>query len=66
MRLELSELPPHVWISRLWAQYNVLPEHLKKGFVSLVQNMAKNAEQDKSGNSQYNGNGEKTSGSTNY
>jgi len=39
-----SELSSQVWVSRFWAQYNLLPEPFKKGFISLAENMAKKAE----------------------
>jgi hypothetical protein len=32
-----------VWVSRFWAQYNILPEPFKKGFFDLTQNIAKGA-----------------------
>jgi hypothetical protein len=44
-----SELSSSVWISRFWAQYSSLPEPLKKGFVSLAENMEKNADLNKTG-----------------
>jgi hypothetical protein len=37
-------LTEQVWISRFWAQYSKLPESLKKGFIGLAQNVAREAE----------------------
>jgi len=51
MRQKRPELSFQVWISRFWAQYSVLPEPFKKGFVSLAENMTKNAESNKTSRS---------------
>jgi len=36
----LTKLPDKAWISLLWSQYNVLPEPLKEGFISLVHKIS--------------------------
>ena len=35
------EMAEMAWVSRLWAQYNMLSEPLKRGFYALVQSTAK-------------------------
>ncbi|HCC36555.1 MAG TPA: hypothetical protein DEQ14_02495 [Treponema sp.] len=38
-------IPASAWVSRLWAQHNMLPEHLKQSFINLAQNIALEANQ---------------------
>jgi len=40
---KLANLP---WISRLWSQYNILPEAMKEGFSSLVLYISKAIEEE--------------------
>jgi hypothetical protein len=52
MEQKPSELPTQAWISRFWAQYNILPEHFKSGFVSLAQDIASDIEKDETNHCQ--------------
>ncbi|MCL2244966.1 MAG: hypothetical protein FWC03_10950 [Treponema sp.] len=41
-----DELTDLIWISRFWAQYSKLPETLKEGFISLVESVKKDIEEE--------------------
>ena len=46
------EMAETALVSRLWAQYNMLSEPLKKGFYALVQSTAKDTLENNTENSQ--------------
>jgi len=46
MKRKKNKLANLSWISRLWSQYNILPEAMKEGFFSLVVNVSKGIEEE--------------------
>jgi hypothetical protein len=44
------DLSSQAWVSRLWAQFNKLPEPLKDSFALLAQSMEKTAKSQRKNN----------------
>ena len=44
MRVKQQEMTEKAWVSRFWAGYSKLPETYKMGFFDMVQNLAKEVE----------------------
>ena len=48
--MKRNELSSKAWVSRFWAQYNILPESIKIEFCTLAQVISKETERQKKNN----------------